>query len=637
MHRAFRRSASPRHRWHHHRPARLCLALIVTLPLAISALYMWFAWDPTNTVDKMPVALVNADQPIQQGSTTVAAGAQVTRSLLDSQALDFHTVDHHAAMEGLGAGKYYFVIEIPSNFSRTLSTLGTASMAPALIKVVYNDNNTVMASNIGSRAMSQIDAAVLKGVAATTVGTVITGLDDLGAGMRSAADGAAQLHTGTNQLASGADELTAGIVNQLAPGMAEATTGSKQLADGAGALATGLQQFRGGTDQLGDGAQQVAKGMDTLIDGFDVAAMQDVVSKVRAQLPQSSTGSAADQLHDGLDQIAAVVDGLRQLQAGSHEVAYQLTDPHADYRSGLDQLVNGGKDLATGATALSTGMQQLDSGVRSVSDGVQQLQQGTHSVDDGADQLAAGLHDGVQQLPDFGTKERQSSLAELLGTPVAEDTHNIASAQFGGPGGAPMLLTIGSALIAIVVVMCFRSHRFTPPGNRGPAARLLRRMLATSTVGLLGVAALTGLVWTGLSSVPTVSSVSGLAATLIAATVMNVAVVSLLFAVGGYVAGSLASLTVFMFEVFCYGGIWMVETLPAPMRWLHAVDPMTYVRQAMMAVFNGASGFPTAMIGIVAITVTVLVATVIVHRTGQTLARRRVSVPADPESGSFAG
>jgi putative membrane protein len=113
----------------------------------------------------------------------------------------------------------------------------------------------------------------------------------------------------------------------------------------------------------------------------------------------------------------------------------------------------------------------------------------------------------------------------------------------------------------------------------------------------------------------------------IAATMANVAITSLLFTMFGYAAGALTSLAWMMLQVFSYGGVWMVETLPAPFKWLHPISPMTYYRDGLIAAFNGASGFTTAFVTTLGIAIVAAFANVAVYRVGA--ARERREEPAE--------
>ncbi|MFW0788085.1 YhgE/Pip family protein [Gordonia sp. CPCC 205333] len=576
------------------RVLRVLLAVVVTIPLAFSAIYMWWMWDPTKSVDELPVAVVNADKPFGDGDSRVSAGAQVTKNLLDSHALGFEAVDQETATRGLNSGDYYFVIRIPENFSETLAKIGSVTKAPALITVTYNDNNTVKASSIGAAAMSKVQAAVLRGVSSTTVGKVVSGVDDLGTGLKKAAAGSQQLSEGTGQLSDGADTLSMSLVDKLGPGVRKATAGSAQLASGSAKLSTGATQLQAGTVRLGDGATKVADGIDKLVTRVDIAALKAQLTRLQQALPPGA----------GVEKVTELLTGLQQLQAGSRRVATELTDPTAAYRSGVDRIAAGSTQLATGATQLSSGMQQINVGTSQLTAGAIRLQHGAERLDTGATTLTDGLSAGASKAPDMGDETQQESLAKLISTPVASQSENLARAQFGGPGAAPTLLIFASALVVIAVLLSFRGRRYILGTDQPPTvATVLRRAVAVCAVSLAGVGVIALGLWAFLDPAPTPASTLQVAIIVGAATIMNVAIFSVLFTVLGYGAGALTSLAWLMLQLFAYGGIWMVETLPAPLRWLHPVTPLTYVREGLIGAFNGAPGFGPGLAIIVLITV----------------------------------
>lgn len=576
------------------RSVRLLMAIAVVVPLAFSALYMWTMWDPTKTIKDLPVAIVNDDVPFGVGDNEIHAGRDVVAKLVESQALDFRNVDSATASRGLRDGQYYFVISIPKDFSETLSGIGDATVAPALMTVTYNDNNTLKASSIGAAAMSSINAAVLKGVASTTVGTVLDGLEALGGGLRSAADGADQLQSGTAQLRSGLDRLADGVLKELAPGVAAADRGAQQLRGGADTLAGGLVALRNGTDELGAGATRLADGIDALVGTLDIEAIERMLDDARRLAPAA-----------GLDDAMKLISGLRELRSGSRRLADELTDPAAQYRSGVDRLVAGGSSLAAGSARLADGLHQIQAGTGGLADGVVRLRDGAHQVDDGTRKLSDGLTDGARQAPDLGDETQRQSLARLLATPVASESENLAPAQNAGPGAAPTLLIFACGIGVIAVFTSFRGHRFlTEPDAPPPTLRtVLRRAVAVSAVSLASTAAVGGVLWAVLAPSPSPASLGQVVAIAGAATLMNVALTSVLFTLFGYAAGALTSLAWLMLQIFSYGGIWMVETLPAPFWLLHPITPLSYVRDGMIAAFNGTSGFGAALAVVLAITV----------------------------------
>lgn len=600
-------TAQPKTAMQRSRLFRLIVAVVVTIPLVVAAVYMWALWDPTKKVDQMPVAIVNNDAGYGAGPDQLQAGQGVVDSLLESGALGFVQVDQQKADQGLRAGDYYFVIAIPEDFSHTLGTIATTAQAPALISVTFNDYNTLKASSIGGSAMEKIHQSVLKGVAKTTVTGLVDGVQALGDGLRTASDGAAQL-------SEGAQTLSEGVDNDLAPGVGRAREGSAKLADGANQLAEGLLTLQGGTDQLGDGATQVADGIERLAGQLPLADLQKLIAQAQAALPNAQQ----------LDTVAELVTGLQALQAGSRQIADELTDPNAQYRSGVNRLVEGGSQLQQGSAELATGMVQLDEGVGRLSDGANRLS-------DGAGQLNDGLSDGAGQAPDFGNQEERITLAQLMSTPVAKDTKYVAQAQFMGPGAATVLLIIAVFLLPIVVFMSFRGHRFIAddetPRTLGEVAR---RGAAVCGVSLLAVLVAGVGIWLALDPSPDPVHLWQVALIAAAATVMNVALLSIVFTAFGYIVGGITALSAFMLQLFSYGGIWMIQTVPAPFQWLYWISPMTLVQHGYEAAFNGVSGFWPSFVTLLIIAVAGAAVTALVLQ----YQRKRTATQTPPGSGA---
>lgn len=587
-------------RWHRFRAARIMVAFLVTGPLVFSALYMWVMWDPTKKVHDMPVAVVNQDVAVTSDGKTIDAGAGVSANLIQSQALGFRAVDSADAAEGLRSGRFYFVINIPRDFSARLATLGAEADAPAMIDVTYNDNNTLMASNIGARAMESISAAVLRGVAETTVGSLLDGVDSLGQGLVRASDGAALLHNGTSQLASGADELATAMNGQLSPGVTSAADGGRQLSSGAAQLAEGMTSFSAGTDQLGAGAQQLSSGIDQLVGRIDPATLSTQLTQLRQVLNSTGLGEPA---RSGLDQVDELLTGLQQLQAGSQQLADQLSDPTSAYREGLSRLTEGSQTLASGAGELSAGLDQLDAGTAAAAAGAAQLSDGSKRLDHGAAQLDMGLSEGAAQVPASGDAQHRMTLAALLSTPVATTSSSLAVAQNAGPGAAPVLLIIVTGLLPVLICMCFRSSAVARSRMMTGPGAFLRRTLAVVLTNIVVMTVAVAGIWAYLTPSPNPASLTKVIVMIAAATLMNVTIAGVLFTLLGYVTGTLTSLAFFMLQLFSYGGVWMIETVPAPFQWLHVISPATYIQDGFVAGFNGTGGFVPAVTAVSAVIV----------------------------------
>ena len=117
---------------------RIALVTIILMPLLYGAMYLWAFWNPFGAIDKMPVALVNADKRAVVDGKPVHAGDQVASSLLDSGQLLLSEVSEQDAAKGLADGRYYFTITIPSGFSKAVTSPSGGDPTQAKLRFEFN-------------------------------------------------------------------------------------------------------------------------------------------------------------------------------------------------------------------------------------------------------------------------------------------------------------------------------------------------------------------------------------------------------------------------------------------------------------------------------------------------------------------
>ncbi len=107
------------------RMTRATVVVLALLPLIYGALYLWAYWDPFGHVDKMPVALVNSDRGAVVSGQHINAGEEIAKSMTADHSLDWHIVDPEEARDGgVQHGKYYFMLELPPDFSEAIASPG---------------------------------------------------------------------------------------------------------------------------------------------------------------------------------------------------------------------------------------------------------------------------------------------------------------------------------------------------------------------------------------------------------------------------------------------------------------------------------------------------------------------------------
>ena len=101
------------HRLRHNVAALLVLAGICLLP----SLYAWFNiganMDPYGNIDRVKIAVVDLDRPVEYGERQVDVGKTVLENLKKNDQLGWTFVDENRAIEGVRSGAYYAAIVIP--------------------------------------------------------------------------------------------------------------------------------------------------------------------------------------------------------------------------------------------------------------------------------------------------------------------------------------------------------------------------------------------------------------------------------------------------------------------------------------------------------------------------------------------
>lgn len=195
---------------------------------------------------------------------------------------------------------------------------------------------------------------------------------------------------GVGQLTDGSAQLDAGA-HELSDGLGQARDGGGQLAEGLGRLDDGL-------GRLGAGAGQVSGGVDEVVDrliGF--GGMQASATSRLAALANTLDAQPGPVARDAAAQLRTLVgtldeeglgpetlDRLEQLRAGARQLAFELTDPGAEFVAGMAQ-------ASGGAAQLRDGLALLDDGGRALTDGTGRLTEGVEPVGEMVSGIAADV------------------------------------------------------------------------------------------------------------------------------------------------------------------------------------------------------------------------------------------------------
>jgi putative membrane protein len=581
------------------RMTRAAIVVLMLLPLVYGALYLWAYWDPFGHVNKMPVALVNSDRGAVVSGQQINAGAEIAKSLTADRSLDWHVVNPEEARDGVEHGKYYFMLELPPDFSAAIASPVTGQPRQAKLIAVYNDANNYISSSIGRTAIDQVLNAVSSRISGQAVNQVLSEVVSSGAGIKQAADGAKQLDDGAGQLVAGLDSARSGS--------AQLATGARQLSDGINQATDPLLAVTKAISQIGGNAtavQQAADQINLIATAQDTAAngLSSVINQLSASQDPVATGAAGT--------LRGIQDQLRQHQF-TPQIRQQLADAQnatGPLKSALDQVGGKGQDLTNKLTQLRDGAQQVASGNAQLADGIAKLDDGAKQLKAGSAELATKLAEGAKQVPNW-TNGQKEAVADTIGGPVnLETTHENAAPNFG-TGMAPFFLTLALFFGALVLWMVLR-----PLQNRAIAAEVIAIRVALSSylpaavIGMVQAVILYGVVRFALGM--HAAHPVAMLAFMVLVSCAFVAATQAINALVGPAVGRVLIMALLMLQLVSAGGMYPVETTSKPFQVLHRFDPMAYGVNGLRQLILGGIDFRLwqaviVLIGIAAVALTI--------------------------------
>ncbi|TPW77024.1 YhgE/Pip domain-containing protein [Schumannella sp. 10F1B-5-1] len=610
------------------RMAVLALVALMTIPVVYGGLYLWGNKDPYGSLDKVPAAIVVADEGATVDGAKQNYGRDAADTLLDGKKFAWHEVSAVAASRGVQNGTYDFAVEFPASFSSDIASASGDAPVPARLGLLTNDTNSYLSTTIATQATTTVRAAIVEKVGRAATLQLLDGVQSLRDGLSDAADGAQQLSDGAHSASDGATELSDGASSaadgaaQLATGAAAAdagagslASGTAQLSTGASSLSSGLQTLKSSTTDLPMQAQTLAAGAHRIAGGVTTlhGAATDAESSLAAALATSDI--PADQQAVLLAKVGALAvatgdgsqlaTGTQALDAGAAKLAAsapalqaaigQAADGAAAVASGAQSAATGAATLKDGTAKLSSGATALKSGTAELASGASTLADGTTQLADGADTLHGELVDGVAKTPSK-TDAQRSATADAVADPVAVKQTAQSEAQNYGAGLAPFFISLAAWIGIYALFLLVR-----PLSRRALTA--VRRPVATALAGwatpaLLGVVQMIGLFLVlagplGLSIAHPVQLLGFMA-------LVSVTYAAIVLALNVWLGsvGQFLGLVLMVVQLVTAGGTFPWQTLPAPLAALHQALPMAHAVDGIRALVygGGSAGLSSALI-----------------------------------------
>ncbi|MFF5845961.1 YhgE/Pip family protein [Streptomyces massasporeus] len=629
---------------------RAALVALLVLPLLYGALYLWSFWDPYGRLDKIPVALVNADKGATADGKKITAGDDITKGLHDSKTFDWQEVSAAEARRGVEDGSYYLSLTLPADFSERIASSSGNTPETGALQVRTNDANNYIVGQISRTVFGEVRQAASTKTSRSFLDKIFVSFSDIHGKTVKAAKGADRLNGGIGKAEKGSKDLADGL-KDAKDGSGKLSTGLKKLHTGAGDLEDGSKQVAEGTQKLadrvngtadkvgpflkgnektiGDTAQLVAdssgvirKHLDTLVKTAPTAAkgaraasgtLTDVYAR-RCDDPvlpdaacsdlKKAKDAAADVtlIADDLNTLIADQDGdldkldknLATLQKQSQALANRaphLSEDLADAVKKINKLNDGAAEVAAGAKKLHKGIGTAKTGAVDLDKGVGKLKTGADDLNGGIYKLVDGSGKLAGGLHDGAEKIPDYDEQDRdRRTEVMADPVRLASHDMHKAPNYGTGFAPYFIPLSLWVGAMVAYMLIAPMNRRALAAGASAWRIALA--GWLPVVAIGVLQTVALMSVLhwavglQMARAAGTVGFLFLVTACFAAIVQWLNARFG-AAGRILVLALLMLQLTSAGGTYPVQTSPGFFNALHPFLPMSYVVEALRRLITG--------------------------------------------------
>ncbi|QYF75244.1 YhgE/Pip family protein [Cryobacterium sp. PAMC25264] len=618
------------------------LAALIVVPLAVAGLFAGALNSADDRVDTLPALVVNNDEfvttTLPDGSDQmVLAGRQLVTELTkpategsDSTGFAWVISNDADASKALADGSAYAVLTIPSDFSKSVTSLSGSTPTQADLAIRTDDAHSFLAGSVAQSVGGALTGAFGTEITKQYLGRLYTNLGTLGESLVAAADGSAQLATGVTGVAAGLDTLATGT-QATADGTAAAADGAATFASGVDSYTTGVDALSSGLGTLSSGAAglgSLSSGVTQYTEGVQSAASGvSQLGSVAAQIPAAAlepldpqTKAAVQGVLGGLVQAQG---GLDTLASSGDALSRQTSAALSGVQGGIGQSAAGAAQLAAGSESVRAGASGLASGLGELSDGVAQLATGTaaaasgaHQLETGAGDLAAGLATGAESASAL-TDLDPTETAKVIAAPVTLDSARDNPLDSIGPIIGMLFVPVGLWIGALAIFLVMKPLSAIALASTATTGRLVWRSLGRG----FAIAAAQA-----LAVVLLLHSTLGVSWTLAPATFgFSVLLAFVFVTVNHFLTAALGrigvviSLVLLSLQLVSVGGLYPLELVSEPFRVISPFLPLTWAVQGIQAIVSGGSGADVAS----AVFALLLFAIVAVLLSTAVVARRR--------------
>ena len=316
----------------------LVIIMVALIPAIYSNVFLGSVWRPYQSIENLPVAVVNKDEGARIEDKIINVGNDLVKELNEKKSLKFDFInDEDKAIEELNKGKYYMVLKIDENFSKNASKI--LNKAPLKMELEYtiNPGLNFISTKITDSAMKDIQKELIRTIQGTYIKLLFDNIDKLRDGFTNVAEGTKQINEGAEKLNAGQNELNKGINSFV--------DGSRQLNTGVNNLNSGIKEYTDGVNKLSNGLNQLSSNSSKITSGFEQFS--------------NKVGEGQKSISNGFNELISNLEKIGSSLPKNEDIE-KLNKALQDIKKGAEDLNVGSKEYLSYMKLLNSGIEKLN-------------------------------------------------------------------------------------------------------------------------------------------------------------------------------------------------------------------------------------------------------------------------------------
>ncbi len=383
--------------------------------LVLPSLYAWFNiyanWDPygKQSTGNMQVAVIIEDKGTKFQDIEVNVGEQIKENLSSNDTINWQFVSKEDGIYGVKAGKYYAAIEVPADFSESLTSIVSAEFTLPQITYYANEKKNAIATKITDKVVQTVQTEVNESFVQTVVDVINQVLGVVVVDANNGSDSTVK------KITTGIEVVKNNVVGLQAT-LQSFDTIMQELEKLDSSLSqTNLNHLMNNVDSAIKNTNEAIQVTRVAVDGV-TDAMGSVITQSSSTL--ISAANSITEINDVANN--ATTAGLKTVQASVKDVNQKLSlfiSTLESIRDSLETPVDGLDKLITSLTEAKNSLTQLDNRLTTIiSTGANQndVSEVTNSLKSIASTLD-GLNSGYTNTVKPALSKAIDSLLEVMG------------------------------------------------------------------------------------------------------------------------------------------------------------------------------------------------------------------------------